>query len=132
MRHPKIDQWDRQLKILFDEIDDYLEQKYGALYPLHPNRASRGRTSNKESDGLFNIGADFSSGYGSRLGRGYVIDVDMVTLADVPESVREEIETEVVELVAERLPRFFPGRELSVSRDGRVYKIHGDLSLGTL
>ena len=132
MRHPKLSQWDRQLKALFDEVDDFLEEKYGSLYRLHPNRAPRGRTANKESDGLFNIGADFTAGYGSSLGRGYVIDVDMVTLEDVPDHIREEINEEVVRQVELRLPRFFPDRDLRVSRDGNVYKIHGDFSLGSL
>ncbi len=132
MRHPKINQWDKQMKSLFDEVDDYLEEHYGHLYPLHPNRASRGRTSNKEHDGLFNVGADFSSGYGSSIGRGYVIDVDMVTLSEVPDKVEHEIQEEVVQLVRERLPKYFPNRDLSVSRDGNVFKIHGDFSLGSL
>lgn len=132
MRHPKINQWDKQMKSLFDEVDDYLEEKYGQLYPLHPNRAQRGRTSNKEHDGLFNVGVDFTSGYGSSIGRGYVIDVDMVTLAEVPDKIEQEIQEEVVNLVRERLPRYFPDRDLSVSRDGRIFKIHGDFSLGSM
>ena len=68
MRHPKINSWDRTLRALFDEVDDYVEEKYGHRYTLHPNRAPRGRTSSKSQDGLFNVGADFSSGYGSALG----------------------------------------------------------------
>jgi hypothetical protein len=132
MRHPKINLWDRTLKELFDEIDDYIEEKYGDRYSLHPNRARRGRTSSKSQDGLFNVGADFSSGYGSEMGRGYVIDVDMVTLEEVPDDVREQIEEDVVELVRKKLPEYFPGRHLQVSRDGRLYKIHGDFSLGNM
>jgi hypothetical protein len=132
MRHPKINSWDRTLRSLFDEVDDYVEEKYGHRYTLHPNRAPRGRTSSKSQDGLFNVGADFSSGYGSALGRGYVIDVDMVTLEEVPGDVREQIEEDVAELVRRKLPEYFPGRELRVTRDGRIYKIHGDFSLGEL
>ena len=132
MRHPKINHWDRQLKKLFDEVDDYIEQKYGDRYTLHPNRARRGRTSSKSQDGLFNVGADFSSGYGTELGRGYVIDIDMVTLEEVPEDVREQIEEDVAELVRQKLPVYFPERLLWVSRDGSLYKIHGDFSLGEL
>ncbi|ORC37358.1 hypothetical protein B4O97_03970 [Marispirochaeta aestuarii] len=132
MRHPKLQQWDETMKKMFDEIDDYLEEKYGHLYPLHPNRAKRGKTSNKEHDGLFNVGTSFTAGFGSELGKGYIIDIDMVTLTRIPDDVREEIEEEVVDLVQERLPRFFPDRDLTVSRDGHVYKIHGDFSLGSL
>lgn len=132
MRHPKINEWDKQMKALFDEVDDYLEEKYGRNYPLHPNRAERGRTSHKGHDGLFNVGADFSSGYGSSVGRGYVIDVDMVTLSDVPDEVERRIEDEAVALVREKLPKYFPNRDLKISRDGKVFKIHGDFSLGSL
>jgi hypothetical protein len=132
MRHPKLVEFERKLKALFDSIDDHLEQKYGDLFPLHPARARRGETSNKEQDGLFTIGANFSPGFGSEFGRGYVIEVRMVTLADVPDYVREQIEQEVADLAAEKLPYYLPGRKLTVDRDGRLYKIHGDLSLGTL
>jgi glutathione S-transferase len=132
MRHPKLVEFDRKLKALFDSIDDYLEDKYGHLYPLHPARAERGKTSNKGQDGLFNVGVSFSPGYGSTYGRGYVIEVEMVTLANVPDYVREQIEQEVADVAAEKLPYYLPGRKLTVDRDGRLYKIHGDLSLGSL
>ena len=54
----------------------------------------------------------------------------MVTLAKVPRDVRTKIEGEVVRLLRDELPKAFPGRTLKVDRDGPVYKIHGDLSLG--
>lgn len=132
LKHPKLVEWEKSMKALFDEIDDYLEDKYGNLFPLHPNRTERGGTANKESDGLFNVGAAFSAGYGSRLGRGYVIEVHMATLAKVPEEIRELILRETADLVRARLKAYFPGRELEVEKDGSLYKIYGDLSLGTL
>lgn len=132
MDHPKTTAWQHRLKTLFDEADDYLEEKYGHLYTLHPSRAKRGKTANKAYDGLFNVGASFTPGYGSNTGRGYVIDVDMVTLEDVPEETVSRIEDDVVEFVSRNLPKYFPDRDLSVSRDGQVFKIHGDLSLGNL
>ncbi|WP_319561174.1 hypothetical protein [Marispirochaeta sp.] len=132
MRHPKLQQWDDTMKKMFDEIDNHLEDEWGDHFPLHPNRAGRGKTSNKEQDGLFNVGTFFSAGYGSELGRGYVIDIHMVTLSRIPDEVREEIEEEVVSLVRELLPKYFPDRDLKISRDGNVYKIHGDFSLGNL
>lgn len=132
MYHPKMQEWDRKLNSLFEEIDDYLEDTYGHLYPLHPRRPPRGSTANNSMDGLFNVGAAFSAGYGSQHGRGYVIDVEMRTLADVPADVIEEIEDDVVEQVSSRLPRYFPARDISVKRDGNVFKISGDFGLGVL
>lgn len=130
MRHSKAVKWEKKLSKLFDEIDDYLEDKYGHLYPLHPARASRGSTSNKTHDGLFNVGASFSAGYGSKYGKGYIVDVEMATLSDVPEDVIQTIEKEVEDLVQEKLPVYFPDRDLKVSRDRHVFKIYGDISLG--
>ena len=124
-----VENWEAKLKRLFDEIDDEIEQRFGSLYDLHPARPARGTTSNKEQDGLFDIGASFSAGFGSELGRGYVVDVDMVTLDRVPDEVSEHIELEVAELIKEKLPLFFPDRELEVRKDGKVFKIYGDLSL---
>ena len=132
MEHHSLSQFDKKLKALFDEADDYLEDKYGGTYPLHPARARRGVTGNKESDGLFNVGASFSAGYGSEHGRGYVLDIDMVTLSDVPDEKEAEIEDDAVQFIRKKLPEYFPDRDLQVHRDGRTFKISGDLSLGKL
>jgi hypothetical protein len=132
MHHPKTLEWDRKMKELFDEIDDYLEDKYSGLYMLHPNRAQRGETSNKEHDGLFNVGSSFSAGYGSEYGRGYVVSVRLSTLENVDSKVMEGIISEVSRLIKEKLPQKFPGRDLKVDWDENVLKIHGDLSLGSL
>jgi len=56
----------------------------------------------------------------------------MVTLDKVPGEVRETIEQEVAELVNEKLPYYFPDRDLNVNRDRNVFKIHGDLRLGKI
>lgn len=132
LRHPETLKWERKLKELFDEIDDYLETTYGNMYPLHPSRAKRGATSNKEHDGLFNVGATFSTGLGSDYGAGYVVEIRLVTLSKVPDDLREDIEEEVVSLINKKLPDHFPDKRLKVVRDGNVYKIYGDLSLGDL
>jgi len=124
-----VDTWENKLKALFDEIDEELEKRFGSLYNLHPSRAKKGSTSNKEQDGLFDIGASFSPGFGSEYGRGYVLDVDMMTLDHVPKEVQEHIEEIVVELIRKKLPVFFPERELEVKRDGNIFKIIGDLTL---
>jgi hypothetical protein len=129
VRHPKSTAWEARLKAVFDRIDDDLEARYGADYALHPSRPPRGATANREADGLFNVGAAFTPGYGSRHGRGYTVRVHMATLEHVPEAVRTRILDEVVDQLRERLPAAFPDRTLQVSRDGSVYRIHGDLRL---
>jgi hypothetical protein len=132
MRHPELEEWEKTLKKMFDEIDDYLEDKYGNLYPLHPNRAERGETSNKESDGLFNVGCAFSAGYGSEIGRGYVIEIHMSTLSEIPDEIKKIINKETIDIVRAKIRTFFPHRELDVKKDGNIYKIYGDLSLGAI
>ncbi|HMO51669.1 MAG TPA: hypothetical protein PKE26_10695 [Kiritimatiellia bacterium] len=128
-RHPLVIAWEENLKRIFDDIDHELEAEYGDRYPLHPNRPPQGATANPEDDGLFNIGASFTAGYGSEHGRGYILNVRMVTLARVPADVQAYMEDRVVERLRERLPAIFPGKDLRVERDGHVFKITGDLSV---
>ena len=130
MYHPKMTAFDDHLKKLFDEVDCYIEDLYGDKYPLHPMRPDRGETSNPEADGLFNIGANFTPGFLSELGRGYIIDVKISTLEKVCEEVRLEIYEAAAEKVKELLSVYFPDRELTVQRDGNHFKIQGDFSLG--
>jgi hypothetical protein len=120
-------QWEDRLKKIFDRIDAYLEQTYGARYPLHPARPPEGVTSNPEQDGLFNVGAAFTPGYGSEHGRGYVVEIQMSTLAPVPTKVRTQIEQDVVRMLRQQLQDEFPDRKLEVLQDGNILKISGDL-----
>lgn len=130
MYHPKMNVFDRTMKELFDEVDDYCEDRWGDRYDLHPNRPRRGATAHKASDGLFNIGSQFTAGYGSEYGRGYIIDMKLSTLEAVPSGEREHFLQAVAQKVRELLPVYFPGRQLEVVRDGAIFKITGDLSLG--
>ena len=129
LRHPKVTAWEARLKRVFDRIDDILEDKYHGAYRLNPIRPKRGTTSNKEADGLFNVGAAFSAGFGSEKGPGYVVDVRMATRDRVPFEDRRKIEDEVAALLGALLHTEFPHGDLEVSRDGHVWKIHGDLGL---
>ncbi len=122
--------WEGRLREVFDRIDEHLERKYGGQYPLHPNRPPSGTTDSREQDGLFDLGAAFTPGFGSKHGRGYVVEIRLATLSHVPPEVVEEIEREAVERLRAELPAAFPGRDLRVERDGHRYKIVGDLSLG--
>lgn len=132
IQHPKSKALDDAMFDMFNIIDDYLEEKYGELYPLHPNRTKRGGTSNKSMDGLFNVGASFTSGYGSTYGKGYVVEIYLSTLAGVDQAVRDRIEEDVLRMVLNLLPQFFPGRKIDCRKDGALLKIFGDFSLGHL
>jgi hypothetical protein len=132
MWHPKTSEFESRLYEVLSEVDAELEERYGGDYPLHPARAEHGETESGQHSGLFTVGTHFTPGYGSELGRGYVIDVEMVTLFDVPDEVEEEIEAEAARLVEQKLQNRFPERELHVERDGRLFKIRGDFSLGVV
>ena len=132
MWHPKTVEFDERMKKLFDEVDEYLEDNYGDIYPLHPVRLSRGETANPEMDGLFNIGANFTPGFGSEFGRGYIIDVSMSTLEKIDENIRNEICEAAAAKVKALLPVYFPERQLTVRREKNYYKITGDFSLGSV
>ena len=129
----KLERWEHQLKQIFDEIDSELEAEGACkIFKRHPNRPPAFATSNREDDGLFDLGAAFTVGIGSQHGPGYVVQARIATLDSVPAELQEKFEAEVIRRLKEKLPAAFPGVKLFVDRDGPVYKIHGDLSLGSL
>jgi hypothetical protein len=128
--HPKLIQFTDNLEALFKEVDVILENHWGDTFPLHPNRPKRGQTSNPEMDGLFEIVPDFTVGLNSEKGRGYIVSLRVATLEKVPAEIYEKFMEESAKLIAEKLPIYFPGRNLQVIRDGKVFKIIGDFSLG--
>lgn len=132
MNHPKLQRFLDTLRELFAEVDYFLEERYGDRYPLHPARPTRGATHNVAHSGLFSVGASFSAGFGSTHGRGYVLEFRIVTLENVPDEIEEEIDEAAVCRIRELLPRYFPDRDLEVTRDGHTFKLHGDLSLGNV
>ena len=85
MYHPKTLEWDGRLKDVFDRIDRALEDRYHGRWKLRRNRPMRGETANPEADGLFNIGVFFTPGYGSRLGRGYLVEIVIATDESIPD-----------------------------------------------
>jgi hypothetical protein len=130
--HPKMAAFTRTLEALFREVDAFLEDNWGASFSLHPNRPRRGETSNPEMDGLYNIGPDFTVGLGSEQGRGYLISLKAATLDEVNPEQFEFLMAQAAALIEKKLPEYFPGRDLSVVRDGKRFKIIGDFSLGEL
>ena len=125
-----MEEFNDRMKNLFDEVDHYIEELYCGKYRLHPARPLRGETSNPEADGLFNLGARFTPGFGSELGRGYIIDVKISTLERIDDKTRRKIQTAVAKKAEELLPVHFPERKLIVQRDIKNYKILGDFCLG--
>jgi hypothetical protein len=83
-------------------------------------------------DGLFRVTASFSPGFGTELGKGYVLQLDLVTLEKVPQAEVERMQREAVGLIQDGLESVLPGRGLTVQRDGNVWKIVGDLSITSL
>ncbi len=125
----KTEKWEERLKSVFDEIDGELEREYQGRYPLRPARPDVGVTSNPEMDGLFNVGACFTAGFGSEYGRGYIVQIQLATLSRISEDIQEEIKDKVADKLSAKLPSAFPGKALQVERDGYALKIFGDLSL---
>ena len=124
-----MEEWEATLRKIFNEIDAALEDVYGISYPLHPSRLKRGEAANNAYDGLFSVGASFSAGFGSVYGRGWVFDIHMSTLSHVDSKTRKEIYHEAVVLLRTLLKKYYPERNISVKKDGQVYKIFGDLQI---
>ena len=129
MRHRKAKEWEKQLKGMFDKIDIALEKKYGDRFKLHPVRPRHGKTSSRSMDGLFNVGASYSAGFGSKYGAGYVVDIRLATLERVPAELKHELRDRVQAMLLELLPATFPGKALQVDKERQHLRIHGDLSL---
>lgn len=129
MKNPLLEKWEGKLQDIFDKIDHVLEEKYGEIFPLRPNRPSHKEGVTPDADGLFDLGVSFTAGLGSKLGPGYVFRVKLATLQKVPDDLQEKIEDEVVDMLQDELPKAFPGKELKVARDGKIYKVFGDLDL---
>jgi hypothetical protein len=122
-------QWEKTLKSVFDEIDRDLEAQYSDQWPLHPSRPKLGKTANPEHDGLFNVGAAFSSGIGSKHGPGYTVEIRISTLKNVSAKIRSNIKQQVCLALEQKLPVAFPGKSLQVSEDRGILRIYGDLNL---
>lgn len=132
MQGGKIAKIEKRIYDLLNEVDHALEDKYSNKYRLHPARPERGQTSNPTRDGLINITAKFTTGIGSKHGKGYNVDIKLKTLENVDDGVKDEIDEIALKLIKAKLPEFFPERDLEISRDGNVIKIYGDFFLGSV
>ncbi len=128
--HPLQLELEHALRAMADDLDNYLEERFEGLYPLHPNRPSRGQAASVAYDGLFSTGTQFTAGYGSEHGRGYVLSVEIRTLCPVKEEDRLAIEEASREYLSTIIETYLPGRTIELKRDGGLYKLVGDFSLG--
>lgn len=121
---------ERQLSIMCQNLDNHLEDMYGTKFRLHPNRMERGSGSNPSFDGLFSTSCAFTLGYGSRTGRGYLVNVDIRTLDWVSMTDKAQILDEAYDYLVRNIDRDVPGRKLGVVKENNLIKIVGDFSLG--
>jgi len=132
VQHPSLIAWEATLDRVIARLDDHLETRFGAQLPRRPGRPPPGETARPEYDGLFAVDAAFTPGYGTPLGRGYVVRLNFSTLSRIPPELRDAVEMEAVARLREWLPEAFPDRALQVDMEGPVVKISGDLRLGPL
>jgi hypothetical protein len=130
--HPKQEKLENSFRLLCDDLDTFLEDRFGSSFKRHPNRLERGKAASVAYDGLFSTGTQFTLGYGSKYGRGYVVSIEVRTLERIPDEKMKEILNVAIEHLISCLPSRFPDRKLSVVKDGEVYKIIGDFSLGAV
>ena len=128
--HPKQEELETRLDAMCMDLDNYLEDQYRDIFPLHPNRPGRGAGANPSYDGVFATSISFTLGYGSQYGRGYLVIIDVRTLSRVSDTQREEINNRAFIYIQSALPKCFPERKLEIVRDGNLLKIIGDFSLG--
>ena len=129
MINPRVEAWEEKLDQILRRTDRELEKEFGSRYPIHPARPADGVTANPQQDGLFRIYASFTPGFGSDLGKGYALDIDVASLEKIDPKFRQEVENFAVERIRHGLQEAFPGKGMEVKKDGRVWKITGDLSL---
>jgi len=129
--HPKQIALEALMRKMCDELDDRLEENFGTAYPRHPNRPARGKAASVAYDGLFSTGTQFTLGYGSDHGRGYIVSVEIRTLSKVKIEDERAVEEATVAIINELLPQNFPDRVIKLEKDGKVYKLVGDFSLGS-
>jgi hypothetical protein len=129
MRNPLVEAWEEKLNLLLRQVITVLEGEYGQVVTRHPARPAHGETPNPQNDGLFRITATFTPGFGSQRGKGYVLDIEPVTLERFPGDIWSLVEAKACRLIQEGLGTTFPGRSLELTRDGSTWKIIGDLSL---
>ena len=89
-----------------------------------------GKAANPSFDGLFSTSLAFTLGYGSKFGRGYVVNVEIRTLDKVSQYEEADIRGAAFSFISQNLKKYLPDNDLQIVQDGNVMKIIGDFSLG--
>lgn len=128
-RISQLEKWEERLLQMMDEVDAIMEQKYCCKFKLKPNRLPHKTGITRDSDGLFDLGISFSAGLTSKYGPGYVFQVRIATSDQISAELQNQIEEEILSLVKTKLPKYFPGLDINVAKEGKTFRIYGDLSL---
>lgn len=128
--HPKQELLEQQMAKLCQALDNWLEDGFGENWPIHPNRMKRGTGANPSFDGLFSTSVAFTLGYGSKSGRGYLVNVDIRTLKFVTSQEKTEVLDAAASFLRNNIEEYIPDRKLDVVKEGNLIKIVGDFSLG--
>ena len=124
----ELEQWELKLRNALDTVDRTLEQLYSSQFPRHPNRPAAGTTSSPKADGLFSVTSAFSLGLATGNGPGYIIRLRTATMLPLSQDEQEDILRTAEKLLPEAIAASFPERHLTVTRQGDVFLLSGDLS----
>lgn len=116
--------------VLFEKaIDNYLEDTFSDEITIHPMRMKRGKGANPIHDGVFSTTIIFSMGFGTKYGRGYIINISISTLDNVSSHLKERIEEATFDFASKHAEEYLPGRNVECVRDAGLIKLIGNFSL---
>ncbi|MBN2450089.1 MAG: hypothetical protein JXR77_06850 [Lentisphaeria bacterium] len=129
MTRTRLETWEKRLNEALHRVDAELEEAFAERLSRAPHRQPAGTAANPKYDGLFSLDAKFSLGIVAQAGPGYVVDVRTSAREALSENQREAVLVHAAEALRRELGEAFPDRDISVSRDGSVLRIQGNLGL---
>lgn len=123
----KLEQWEKRLTALLNDIDIQLEEHFKDVLAIRPNRPAAGTTSNPKYDGLVGLSFSFSMGYSSGIGPNYTVSLRLASMHAPSCETWEDMLAFTYERLCEQLPVYFSSQQLSVLRNGEFFHIIGDL-----
>ncbi|MCR5732214.1 MAG: hypothetical protein K6G51_04685 [Sphaerochaetaceae bacterium] len=110
-------------------IDNHLEDMFSEEINIHPSRMKRGVGANPIHDGIFSVTIIFSMGYGTKYGRGYIINLSISTLDNISYELKQRIEEETFDFVSRHVNEYIPNRNIECVRDAGLIKLIGNFTL---